>query len=366
MFRPNVLFVPLGVALALDLTPPRLSALPQFTAEYKQSCQLCHQNPTGGGMRTLYGAQFFSYMELPVKSLEDFTKLEDIQPKLSKNIQIGADFRSMFFTMTRDTNAATFFTMEDNLYLAFMPTERATLYLGSLSYQQEVFLLLQGLPMSGALRVGQFVPAYGWRFEDHKSFVRDMLGFSPQSHNRIAPDNGVEFGFYPMEWEASLALTNGAGVTMFDSNDDKTITTRAIGRFSVSSLNLTAGGSYRYAELGRARPALRYFGPFIGANWSGFTYLGETDWMVSGSSALVASHLVSYRIQRGINVSTQYDFYDPDLDVKSGSSTRWRLSSELYLTGYLELIPAYEINEDKTPIATRRYGTGELQLHFWF
>jgi len=75
---------------------------------------------------------------------------------------------------------------------------------------------------------------------------------------------------------------------------------------------------------------------------------------------------VSYRIQRGINVSTQYDFYDPDLDVKSGSSTRWRLSSELYLTGYLELIPAYEINEDKTPIATRRYGTGELQLHFWF
>nr|MEE4266754.1 hypothetical protein [Candidatus Krumholzibacteria bacterium] len=33
-------------------------AVPRYTAQYGQSCTLCHTNPTGGGLRTEYASQY--------------------------------------------------------------------------------------------------------------------------------------------------------------------------------------------------------------------------------------------------------------------------------------------------------------------
>src|SRR5262245_32728836 len=34
------------------------NAIPRYTARVRQNCTLCHANPTGGGMRSLYASQF--------------------------------------------------------------------------------------------------------------------------------------------------------------------------------------------------------------------------------------------------------------------------------------------------------------------
>lgn len=345
------------------------SATPEFAVQYKQSCQLCHHNPTGGGMRALYGAQYFSYMDLPWKPFKNFQELEQIQPKLNDNFQIGVDFRSLYWNdigeTESDPDGNSYLTMQGDLYFAFTPNDNTMIYVEKgLGSHFEAFAQFQGLPATGVIKAGRFVPNYGWRFADHKSFVRDALGFSanPTKGISLIEDNGIEIGFYPMEWEFSLALTNGAP-SAIDGDDGKAVTARSAARFSLLDANVTIGGSYRYNQIGLSSPDLRYGGGFWGFNRGRFTYIGETDWILKDDKTkLVATHKVDYRIRQGWDVSYSYDFYDPDLDLKTGIATRKRIASNLYLTGYLELIPAIEFNEENSI----KYTTTELQLHVWF
>ncbi len=54
------------VLLVLLAAIPALAG-PQYSAMMGQSCFLCHVNPTGNGMRELYGSQFFAPTYLPMK-----------------------------------------------------------------------------------------------------------------------------------------------------------------------------------------------------------------------------------------------------------------------------------------------------------
>ncbi len=355
--------------IGLILSVAETEATPQFAVQYKQNCQLCHHDPTGGGMRSLYGAQYFSNMDLPINPVKDIAELEKFQPKINDNFQVGVDFRSLYWNdfgeTEADPNGNSFITMQGDLYFAFMPTDQAVIYIEKgLTNHFEAFALFQEFPMAGAIKVGRFIPNYGWRFTDHKTYVRDVLGFSqyPTKGQALIEDTGIEVGFYPMEWEFSLSLTNGAPSTI-DADDGKAITARTATRFSLFDSDITVGGSYRYNQIGIPSPDLRYGGGFWGVSLKKFTYLGETDWILKdGKTGSVASHKLDYRIKRGWDVGVSYDFYDADVDLKEGSSWRGKLSSNIYLTGYLELIPAIEINED----LNKKYTSAQMQLHVWF
>ncbi len=359
----------INILIIVSISVSNVSATPEFAVQYKQTCQLCHHNPTGGGMRALYGAQYFSYMDLPWKPFKDFEELEQIQPKLNDNFQIGVDFRSLYWNdigeTESDPDGNSYLTMQGDLYFAFMPSDKTFIYVEKgLTSHFEAFAQFQGLPMAGVIKAGRFVPNYGWRFSDHKSFVRDALGFSayPTKGTPLVEDSGIEIGFYPMEWEFSLALTNGAPSTI-DADDGKAVTARTAARFSLFNANVTIGGSYRYNQIGLSSPDLRFGGGFWGLNHGRLTYIGESDWILrNGKTGYVTTHKVDYRIRQGWDVSYSYDFYDPDIDLKEGIATRSRIASNLYLTGYLELIPAIEFNEDNNI----KYTTTELQLHVWF
>ena len=51
-----------------------LFALPRFAAENGTSCNLCHVNPTGAGLRNDYGISLFSIEELPMEKGMKFTE----------------------------------------------------------------------------------------------------------------------------------------------------------------------------------------------------------------------------------------------------------------------------------------------------
>jgi len=352
------------VFLAILMATTTARATPQFAVRSGKSCQACHVNPTGGGMRSLHGAQIFSHMELPWKELDDFSDLENYNPQISKNFQLGVDFRTLYYTSDDPTLGNSFLTMEGTLYTTIAPSNKTLIYLAKGLYSSfEGFVLFRDLPLSSAIRAGRFTPGYGWRFPDHNSYTRSYLGFGQGRGN----EDGVEIGTYQPYWEASAAVTNGSlGIT--DGDRGKVSTLRAARRQSIGPLKITLGGSWRYAEfnLGKGQPAAmpdkKSFGPFWGTNLGGWTYLGETDWVDAQEASFVVSHSLTYLLRQGLILSAAYDFYDPDLDAKSGVNWRGRFGAEIYPTGYLELLPGFVWEH----IAGRERGTGELQLHVWF
>ena len=364
-YRPMFTVI-LAVFVLLTLFTSQLQALPRYSAKYKQSCSLCHQNPTGGGMRNLYGAQFFSYTELPVKPMEDLSQLDKINPMLNKNVQVGFDFRTIYWKSDDELVGNSFLAMHGDLYMAFSPSERMTVYIEKGIHSAfEAFALLKKLPMSGTLKAGRFIPAYGWRFVDHKSFVRDFLGFSqyPDFGPRLVEDTGLELGFYPEKWEAVFGLTNG-GSGPIDYDKGKAFTTRVLKRLAIGDLQLTFGGSYRYGEFGSDDPLLRYGGGLWGLNYQNLSYVGETDWLIKPDvTGMVNTHQLSYRVHPGWDMILGWDQYNSDIDDENITPFwRGKISSEIFLTGYLELIPAFYWHE----YDGKEYGTGEIQLHVWY
>jgi hypothetical protein len=55
-------------------------ALPRYSARNSQSCFLCHHSPSGGGMRSGYGSQYFAGRKLAVNKVPN-TSLELLDTK---------------------------------------------------------------------------------------------------------------------------------------------------------------------------------------------------------------------------------------------------------------------------------------------
>ena len=76
------------------------------------------------------------------------------------------------------------------------------------------------LPFNGYFRFGEFQPAYGWRFDDHTSFVREKMLWPANS-----TDTGIEFGIYPHGIAANIGIFNGTNGRL-DDDKGKAIASR--------------------------------------------------------------------------------------------------------------------------------------------
>ncbi len=318
-------------------------------------------------MRTLYGAQFVSYTDLAAKtlSLED---IERVKPRINESLQVGLDLRGLYYAqddlkkndstrLQQDDNR--FVLMQASFYLAYTLSEPTQVCLDvSNRGLQEAYALFQGLPMSGVVRVGKFMPAYGWRFADHKLFSRRFLDYGgSQGAGTKAYDTGIEIGFYPQSWDMTLGLINGVAGT-----HGRAMLARLARRITVGTLNTSLGGSYRVEDIGDMKHSPQFWGAFYGMHWSRWTFLGETDMVDESTAGVVATHQLRCMAKRGLYFNVYYEFFDPDLDHQTGFYWRTRLSSDVIPRGYFSLTPALEWNHDDRG---DEYGTGELQLHLW-
>src|SRR5258706_11925867 len=92
---------------------------PKFAAYSGEKCVSCHINPTGSGIRNMYGIKY-SKDNLYLKVLESANKTTDINAQVTKGIQLGTDFRFAYFDDQAGAgNPAfnTFFQMEGDLYV---------------------------------------------------------------------------------------------------------------------------------------------------------------------------------------------------------------------------------------------------------
>ncbi len=341
-------------------------ANPRYAARYQQDCHLCHTNPTGGGMRSLYASQFLLPSEMAANFLE-FEELEGIDPQIGKNLTVGADVRTLWTQGDPDSpNPQNFFQMQADVYLNFQLNESTSLYLDrGQNGTTESFVQAYWLPWQGYAKVGRFVPAFGWRVEDHTSFTRDFLGLDPPANT----DSGVEFGLYPGRTTIQLAAVNGSRGGPFDDDDSLAGVGRIAQRFSLGPLGWAVGGSGYVNDQGA--DTLYDTGVFGYVNWGRVSYVGETDWRIFDRSVgtdvtgLVSHHELSVNVVRGIDVLATYDFHDPDIDLKTGARRRYGVGVHSLVHHFLAVRAELNVHDNELGIDVQQpdFVEGRIQLH---
>jgi hypothetical protein len=352
------------VALVIVIALSSLSiGLPEFSAKAEQKCNLCHVGPSGGGMRNSFGSQFFALNELPAHKT-DFENLSKFQTQISNILSLGADMRTMYYS-DQNADQSSFFQMEGNLYVSAQLNKQFSLTLNQGLYNGfEVFGMGYVLPFQGYFRVGKFQPTYGWRFDDHTSFVREKMLWPAGS-----TDTGIEFGIYPHGISANLGFFNGTSGTLDDDNS-KALAGRLEYHHNIKGVGFGVGGSYWLND--RTAGDVKMFGPlwYLNLFKGRLLYLGEIDWLedetITGQPTVEAtSHKLGCMLTQGFWLRATYDYYDPDIDLKNGRINRYGVGVQYFPYGFLEIQPNLWYYQDDIG-SDDNYTQFNAQMHFFF
>jgi len=361
-----------GFAVVVLLLASHADAIPRYAARYRQSCNLCHHDPSGGGLRSLYASQFIVPSEMAFRASTE-EQLKRIRPDISESVTIGADVRTLH-VYADEENLYNFFQMQGEIYAAFQADDRWSAVVNldeTASY--EIFALGYVLPWSGYVKVGRFVPLHGWKFDDHNYFVREELGFD-QPRNT---DAGVEVGFMPANTMLVVSAGNGnAGNTTFDNNKDLAFGVTALRRFHVGPAGIALGVSYRRNRGGTGNANETQFGgPHGYVQWSRFAWLWEVDGTRFGPitpgndlDGLVTTHEVSWTLRRGVDLVGSYNFVDPNIDEKTGARTRLGIGVDVIATPFVNVqVRANNFQfEPGADVSGRNHWRSEVQLHLFY
>jgi hypothetical protein len=340
-------------------------ALPRFAAQTGSKCQSCHVNPAGGGMRNSFGAQY-GRQELPVPQWSEAVGLEDLTKLLPSVLGVGADFRTLYLvrnvpdsTGRSSTTADEFWQMQGDIYFNFRVAKKVNLYFKKGLYSGfEAFGLLQVLPLNGNVKIGKFVPNYGLRLDDHTAFIRTYTGFSPEAGR---PEiTGLEAAIAPGSMVVGGGVYNAADGFGASGGSEKAYLGRAEGMFEISEgsgLGIGANVFHRKQAAG----STTLYGCFGTFGIGRFTVIGEGDMLktentLRNTTGVLLYGEASYALVDGFDLKLAYDFYDPDKDFKSGSTSRYSFGAEFFPIGGVEVRPMYRvIVEDPTDIKNNEF-----------
>ena len=303
------------------LLPTTLLAEPYLAVRTGQKCLACHVNPTGGGKRTPYG-DVYGKQSLAKQQLMDPNKVWD--GKVNDFLALGADLRyNLESTSTPNENTSTEFKLEEaSLYLDInLIPDYLKLYIDEKvapggAVNMEAWAQLKTRDNLLYLKAGRFYLPYGIRLQDDGAFIRQVTGI-----NFNNSDNGIEFGFEPASWSATLAFSNGTSGGG-ENNQQKQYSLRA--EYIAPSWRL--GSSYNFND-GENDNNRELAGIFAGAHFFGIDWLFEYD-HVNNESALSGREQDIYYLEanlgyfRGHNLKLSYENYDPDNDVAEDEQTR--------------------------------------------
>ena len=341
-------------------------ALPKFATRQGAKCQSCHINPTGKGMRSTFGSTY-GREELTMSTYKEETDIEDFSPSLNDFFTVGMDYRTLFYYREQN-DASSFFQMQGDLYLDLRLNRKFRIYIDKGLYSGfEAFGLAKVLPMEGYIKVGNFVPAYGLKMDDHNLFTRSGA-FFPQNpaiagyptglgFGQGAEDTGIEFGFSPSIFTVNVGVFNGrkGGLAGTGGTKNKALVVRADANVQTDVVNFNLGGSFYTLPTAGGLGKTQIVGTFgVVSIANNLTLQGEYDILSTHHAALnkmVSGNILygelNYLLFSGVDLKLGYEFYDPNIDLKDGSITRWSVGAEFFpLTG-VEVRPVYRINQEK-------------------
>ena len=237
------------------------------------------------------------------------------------------------------------------------------------------------LPYQMYARVGRFLPAHGWRTDDHTPFIRQgqMIFGSPFDHERQV--TGLEVGLNPNypylhlsifnpanDWDKPIDFDNGFGTAI---------------SAGYRELGWHAGGSVIYGNRGELDGAPGMDQVAVSAQWAAnlyvltdiipLIYMGEfhVNNMIPetgrNTTGLSAFHELGWLIIEGLNTTLRYDWADSDIELMYDSMHRLSFGFEWYPVQFLEVVARYRHNWRHTD---DRFSAGKdeilLMLHGWY
>lgn len=332
------------------------SALPRYGAIYGQDCRLCHQDPTGGGLRTLYASQFLIPKELAARTPD----LETIQPLAGDRLHFGLDLRTLF--VEREDESSTQLQMQSDVYLAVQVEESTSIRVDvGRDGVQQAFGMGYFLPANGWLRVGRFTPNYGWKFADHRLYVRRFL---------LSTD-GVRS---PLDWHsAGMELGISPGNTVLTASVDQggrlgeSFTTSGTWRANRGRLGLALGASFLRRQ--------DFTGHRRSAGVHGSLRYGPATWLVqwdepreAGIRERIVSQVVTVGVARGWHLRGVWGFHDPDRDTESGARHRYSAGVDVLFTPFFGVLAmaSYDDPERGVDVADAGGWSADFVFHFLY
>ena len=289
-------------------------AEPYLAVQTGLKCTQCHVNPTGGGLRGVYG-DVFAQTALPAAHLD--TGTDTWTGNVSNFLRLGGDLRTeALATEVPHTKTISQFQLEQvRTYIeAQVIPERLIVYVdeqvapgGALN--REAYALYWSAGHDWYLKAGQMYLPFGWRLQDQSAFVQQASGI-----NMTTPDQGVEFGWLKGRWDTQLDVTNGtAGGPVSDSRKQFT------GQLQYVESFWRAGMAANYNDkLGGSRGA---YGLFAGLRTGPISWLGETDVIDDKSVGVDQGRQLAtllegnWRIAQGHNLKVTAEYLDPNRSV---------------------------------------------------
>ncbi len=340
------------VAVIWIFFPVDSNALPRFAVDSGVSCMECHVNPTGGGMRNEFGAEYYSRTVLPMRTYQQEQRLDGFSTSLNDFIRTGTNFRTLM--LYEDDNYSTFWQMQGDIYLSMQATRDLLFYIDIGLYQGfEIFGMLNIPSIDSYVKVGKFIPAYGIRMDDHNVYTRSGAPgvMTAIPFGERAEDTGAEFGYNTDYTTLSIGLFSGnpGGGQRFADESINAVALRGEWRLlSEGSTNGFLGGSL-YRNKRASFETINY-GVFGGIGVErNFNILGELMFVnfkqppdASAENYLLFFTEFNYLIQQGIDLKLQYNLGTggtPDL-------TRHAIGvgAELFFLPGLELRPLYRLH----------------------
>ena len=335
------------VGLLLAAVSSSGAGLPKFASRLKLSCQSCHVNPTGGGMRKAFGVTY-GQEELPVTAWQPDSG--GFSTKLNEYIAFGADLRTLYLSEQGDPTArSSFLQMQTDIYVSAQVAKKATIAVAKGQGDRfEAFGLASVLPLGGYVKAGWFAPAYGLRMDDHTMFARAKTLFA----SNAGQDAGIELAISPGPLTLTGAVSNGASTTT-DGNQAKALLGRAEGSFAFSLVNIQIGGAYY--NNATTTGVVTLLGGFATVSFDeNLTLLGEFSRrrdFLNTTAATISGNILSLELDylaiQGLDLKLGYDFYDEDTSLQTGTEQRFVVGAEFYPLAGVELRPMVVLRREE-------------------
>jgi hypothetical protein len=317
-----------GSLLLLCIGANSVRAEPYLAVQFGLKCNVCHVNPTGGGLRTSFG-DVLAQTVIPNDHLN--TGLDNWNGQVGQYLRAGGDFRfDAQVTKAPNTASVQEFSLEQaRVYLeANVIPDRLLAYVdeqvapgGALN--REAYVVYWSASHDWYLKGGQMYLPFGLRLQDQTALIYTASGI-----NMTTPDQGVEFGWEHGAWDAQLAVSNGtAGGAV--TNDGKQYSLNVAYVQSVWRLGVGANDN---DQSGGAKTALAIFGGLRTGpiSWLAQAEITDDKSIANGQGKQLASLLeANWLIIRGNNLKITEEFLNPNRAVPNGEQTRWSVVYEV-------------------------------------
>ena len=349
---------------ALIVAGSQANAEPYLAAQMGLKCGQCHVNPTGGGMRTVFGNTWAqtNMAQKRIGSEEDLWT-----GQVMKFLSVGGNARANYNWEDVPNQAGTndFDVEEARAYLDFgVIPNRLSVYLDQRfapgnSTNMEANVRYWFKENSFYVKAGRMYLPFGYRFEDDNAFVRSLSGINMQ-----APDEGAEIGIESGSWTAQLAVSNGSGGGP-EVDPGKQVTTRA--EFVQSRWRAGASLLYNDTDSG-SRTGAAAFGAF---NIGPVVLLGEVDYfdddsINDGTKLLATLAEADWKLRQGHNLKLTYEWFEPNDDVDEDEQTRVSVLYEWSPIQFIQLRGGVRVYDGIPQNDNQNRKQAFVQLHGFF